>query len=152
MEYETGQTGRVIVLRLSDGDPVYKSVEDVARNEGISAATVWIVGGIKNGGVVVGPKVENVFPLQTLERAFSDAREIVGFGTVFANEYNEPKLHLHAAIGKGGEVIVGCPRIGADCWLINEIVMLEITGLSARRKKDAASGLELLTLGTEKKF
>jgi predicted DNA-binding protein with PD1-like motif len=40
MEYETGQTGRVLVLRLTDGDPVNKSIEDVARNEGISAATV----------------------------------------------------------------------------------------------------------------
>jgi predicted DNA-binding protein with PD1-like motif len=110
------------------------------------------VGGIKNGGVVVGPKVENVFPLQTLERTFVDAREIVGFGTVFADEYDEPKLHLHAAIGKGEEIIVGCPRKGADCWLIDEIVMLEITGLSTCRKKDAASGLELLTIATEKKF
>jgi predicted DNA-binding protein with PD1-like motif len=146
MEYEVGRTGRVLVVRLHDGDPVYASIEGVAQKERITSAAVWVVGGIKNAGVVVGPKNQDVFPLSVIEERFSDAREIVGFGTIFTNSKGEPKLHLHAAIGKGSAVIAGCPRKGADCWLVDEVIVLEIDGLSARRALDPASGIELLTL------
>ena len=151
MEYEAGRVGRAIVMRLSDGDPVYASIERVARKEKIPCAAVWMVGGVQNAGVVVGPKVQDVFPLQVLEERFADAREIVGFGTIFSNEKGEPRLHMHAAIGKGATVIVGCPRKGADCWLVDEVIMLELTGLSARRALNIESGLELLAVGRGKK-
>jgi predicted DNA-binding protein with PD1-like motif len=152
MEYDVGSAGKIIVMRLKDGDPVYASIERAASAEHVACAAVWIVGGVQNGGVVVGPKVKDIFPLQVLEERFSDAREIVGFGTIFTNEQGEPKLHLHAAIGKGASAIAGCPRLGADCWLIDEVIMLEIAGLSASRKKDARSGLELLALGKGRKL
>jgi len=151
MEYERGSVGRTFVLRLMEGDPIYASIESVAKKEGCSCAAVWIVGGVQHGGVVVGPKVQEVFPLQVMEERFSDAREIVGFGTIFSNEKGEPRLHMHAAIGKGATVVAGCPRKGADCWLVDEVIMLELTGLSARRVLNADSGLELLTMGREKK-
>jgi uncharacterized protein len=145
MEYEIGTTGRVVVVRLQDGDPIYASIEGVAQKERIASAAVWIVGGIKNATVVAGPKQQDVFPLNTIDRHFDDAREIVGFGTIFTNASGQPRLHLHAAIGKGEEVIAGCPRKGADCWLVDEVVMLEITGTRAQRTKSEKCGLELLS-------
>jgi predicted DNA-binding protein with PD1-like motif len=146
MEYEIGRTGRIVVMRLNDGDPIYASIEGAAQQERIASAAVWLVGGIKNAGVVVGPKDQDAVPLQVMEERFSDAREIVGFGTIFTNSKGEPRLHMHAAIGKGPKVIAGCPRKGADCWLVDEVVMLEIEGLSARRATEAKCGLELLSI------
>ena len=146
MEYEIGKPGRILVMRLNDGDPVYASIESAAAKERIEGAAVWLVGGIKNAGVVVGPKEEDKFPLEVMEKRFTDAREIAGTGTIFTNAKGEPKLHMHAAIGKGDEVITGCPRKGADCWLIDEVVIMEITGLSARRMTEAKCGLELLSI------
>jgi len=148
MDYSVGQCGRVVVMRLHDGDPIYASIENVAKKENITHAAVWIVGGMQNAGVVVGPKKQNSFPLETMVEQFVDAREVVGFGTVFANADGEPKLHLHAAIGKGQTVIAGCPRKGADCWLVDEVIMLEITGVSAQRLKEDPSGLDLLTINS----
>jgi uncharacterized protein len=145
MEYEIGTTGRVVVVRLHDGDPIYASIEGVAKKEGIASAAVWIVGGIQNATVVTGPKKQDVFPLETIDRHFDDAREIAGFGTIFTNREGLPKLHMHAAIGKGHQVIAGCPRKGADCWLVDEVVMLEITGTRAERAKSEKCGLELLS-------
>lgn len=145
MEYEIGNSGRVVVVRLHDGDPIYSSIESVAGKERIRSAAVWIVGGIKNATVVAGPKQQDVFPLETIDRHFEDAREIVGFGTIFTNSGGKPSLHLHAAIGKGEAVIAGCPRKGADCWLVDEVIMIEITGTSAHRAKNGKSGLELLS-------
>jgi uncharacterized protein len=145
MDYEIGTAGRVVVIRLHDGDPIYASIEGVAEKERIASAAVWIVGGIKNATVVAGPKNQDVFPLETVDRTFADAREIVGFGTVFTNSSGKPRLHMHAAIGKGETVIAGCPRKGADCWLVDEVIMLEITGTAAQRIKNEKCGLELLS-------
>jgi|WetSurMetagenome_2_1015567.scaffolds.fasta_scaffold00110_39 uncharacterized protein len=147
MEYEVGGPGRVVVIRLNDGDPIYASIETVAAQERISSAAVWLVGGVKNGGVVAGPKTADKFPLEVIEKRFADAREIVGVGTIFANAAGLPRLHLHASIGKGDEVVTGCPRKGADCWLVGEVVLMEITGASARRVVEEKSGLELLGIG-----
>jgi predicted DNA-binding protein with PD1-like motif len=145
MEYDIGRTGRVVVMRLHDGDPIYASIEGVALKERIASAAVWIVGGIKNSTVVAGPKKQDVFPLETIDLHFDDAREIVGFGTIFTNSSGQPRLHMHAAIGKGETMIAGCPRKGADCWLVDEVVMLEIVGSAAGRRVSEQCGLELLS-------
>lgn len=151
MEYEIGKAGRIVVMRLQDGDPIYASIEGAAQKERIASAAVWLVGGIKNAGVVVGPKDKDAVPLQVMEERFSDAREIVGVGTLFTNSKGEPKLHMHAAIGKGSKVIAGCPRKGADCWLVDEVVILEIDGVSARRAVEAKCGMELLSVNAGQK-
>jgi predicted DNA-binding protein with PD1-like motif len=152
MEYEVGRAGKIVVVRLSDGDPMYASIEAAAAKEGIKSAAVWLVGGIKNAGVVVGPKNEDKVPLEVMEKHFADGREIAGVGTIFTNAEGKPKLHMHAAIGKGDEVVAGCPRKGAECWLVDEVIIMEITGLSARRVKEAKCGLELLSIpGPQKK-
>jgi predicted DNA-binding protein with PD1-like motif len=143
MEYTTGAVGRCICIRLHENDPVYKSIQDVAAKEGVSAGAVFVIGGVKNGSVVAGPVDQDERPLRTTVEKFSDAREIAGIGTLFKNGEGELKLHLHASIGKGTSPIVGCPRLGLDCWLVNEIIILELTGINAVRAKEA-SGLELL--------
>jgi predicted DNA-binding protein with PD1-like motif len=46
---------------------------------------------------------------------------------------------------------VGCTRAGVDVWLVGEVVLLEILGPEARRRKDPKTGFQLLTVGPEKK-
>lgn len=145
MEYTTGTVGKCICLRLHENDPVYNSIESVATAESIEAGVVFVIGAVKNGAVVVGPIDQNERPLRSIIERFTDAKEIAGIGTLFKNEAGEMKLHMHAAIGHGKEIIVGCPRVALDCWLINEIIILELKGLNAVRAKEA-SGLELLKL------
>ncbi|MCL2182825.1 MAG: DUF296 domain-containing protein [Chitinispirillia bacterium] len=144
MEYTTGAVGRCICIRLHEGDPVYMTIQDVAEREGLGAGVVFAIGGVKNGAVVVGPKDQDERPLRTMVENFADAREIAGVGTLFRNEEGEMKLHMHASIGKGTAPIVGCPRMGLDCWLVTEVIILELTGVNAVRAREA-SGLELLT-------
>ena len=147
MNYTLGKTGRVMVLRLEHGEPVYASIEEAVRREGISQAVLWIVGGVQNGGVVVGPERDDERPPQIIVEEFSDAREILGVGTLFPDEDGEPQIHMHAAIGKRDRPLVGCPRISLDCWLVDEIVLIELTGMDARRVRDPASGFGLLRCG-----
>ena len=146
MDYSVGLTGRTVVLRLNDGEAVYPAIESVAQKEGITSAVVWIIGGVKNGNVVVGPKDATAIPLETMQERFSDEREIVGVGTLFLNGDDRPTLHLHAGIGKGASPIVGCPRKGLDCWLVDEVIILELINVKARRVKRKKCELELLEI------
>jgi predicted DNA-binding protein with PD1-like motif len=146
MQYSIGKTGRVIVLRLEDGEPLYASIEKTARDEQVSNGVVWVIGGMKNGKVVVGPKDGLHLPPEVMVETFTDPHEILGVGTLFANENGDVSLHLHAAMGRGTDPLVGCPRQGADCWLINEVIIMEILDVKARRKKSSGSGLALLAV------
>ena len=40
MEYEIGRAGRIVVMRLHDGDLIYASIEGAAQKEHITSAAV----------------------------------------------------------------------------------------------------------------
>jgi predicted DNA-binding protein with PD1-like motif len=146
MDYRVGNIGRVIVARGFDGEDVYEGIERIARDEGIRCAAVVVVGGLRSGKVVVGPK-SPTGPIEPQTVAFDDARELAGVGTVVCDE-SGPKLHLHGAIGRGGEdTIAGCPREGANVFCVLEAVLFEVHDVDAARKMDPELGLKLLTLG-----
>jgi predicted DNA-binding protein with PD1-like motif len=142
MEYGVGKMGRVIVARAFEGEDLYAEIEGLAAKENVRCAAVVVVGGLRSGKVVVGPK-NPTGPIEPQFTEFNDAREVVGVGTIFRDE-SGPKLHLHAGIGRGPEAIVGCPRGGAKVFCVLEIIMIEIDGLDAARVLDPAIGLKLL--------
>jgi len=142
MQYTQGQVGRVFVARLEDGESIYEVVEKIARREKIEAASVMAVGGMRKGKVVTGPENPTGKIVPHYEE-FDDARELVGVGTLFLSEGN-PSLHFHAGIGRGDTALVGCPRAGMSTFLILEVIITELVGLTAKRAYDEGSGLSLL--------
>ena len=144
MDYTQGSLGRVFVARLTDGESVYEAVEEIARREGVSAAVVLAVGGMRQGKVVTGPESPTGRIVPHYEE-FDDARELVGVGTVFLSE-GAPSLHLHAGIGRGDSALVGCPRAGMAVFLVLEVVMIELLGIAAERAMDEEAGLRLLRI------
>ena len=148
MEYQVGNTGRVIVARGFEGDDVYGEIERITAAEDIRCAAVIVVGGLRTGKVVVGPK-DPAGPIEPIVREFADAREIAGVGTIFCDE-DGPKLHLHGAIGRGDEVIAGCPRGGATVFCLLEVVIIELLNIDASRALDPELGLKLLTIAGAK--
>ena len=142
MEYSIGRTGRVIAARLFEGEKLYDSIESIAQKEKIKAAAVLITGGFRQADVVVGPKQEKPKIVGNF-KDFAGPGEVLGVGTIYCDDKG-PKLHIHTAIGKGDEVIVGCPRGGAKTFLVLEVTIIEIEGVSAGRKFDEETGLNLL--------
>jgi len=142
MRYTQGQVGRVFVARLEEGESIYDVVEEIAEREGIQAASVLAIGGIRSGKVVTGP-VNPTGKIVPHFEEFDDARELVGVGTVFLNE-GKPSLHLHAGIGSGDSALVGCPREGMSVFLVLEVIITELLGVQAERAHDDSSGLALL--------
>lgn len=145
MKYEVGSVGRVVVARLEDGDPVYKSLEELCKVEKITSAVFWIIGANKNVEMVTGAYDYSARPVKVIIEKLKSEQEILGTGTIFPNADDEPKIHMHASLGHDSHTVTGCPRINLDCWCINEVVLLEITGVVAKRLKDD-TGFELLTL------
>ncbi len=148
MDYEIGKVGRVIVARGFDGEDVYGEIESLAEKENIRGALVVLLGGFRSAKVVVGSKSLHG-PIDPAYVEFDDAREVAGVGTIFSDE-DGPKLHLHTAIGRGEETLVGCPRGGAKVFCVLEVIMVEIEGIDASRRFDPDLALKLLTLGKGK--
>ena len=144
MEYSVGNVGRVVVVRLSEGDELYECIEGVAAKESIASAAVFITGGIRKADVVVGPKQETPEIIGDF-RKFVGPGEVLGVGTIYSDDEG-PKMHMHTAMGKGEQVMVGCPRGGANVFLVLEVTIIEIVGTTARRQLDEGSGFKLLTV------
>ncbi|MCK4851163.1 MAG: DNA-binding protein, partial [Phycisphaerae bacterium] len=90
---------------------------------------------------VVGPKTAEL-PPEPMTAELEGVHEIAAVGTIFVNAQGQPKLHLHAALGRDGRTITGCTRTGVEIWLVAEAIITEITHTTAHRVSEA--GLELL--------
>lgn len=144
MKYQVGQTGRVVVARFEDKEDVIGNLCSIAKKEGINAAAFYLVGGMREGKIVVGPEKDELPPIPVW-RELGESHEVVGFGTIFYQN-NEPKVHLHAAFGKKDTVKVGCLRENSQTFLVLEAVIIELNGINAVREFDPVSGLNILRL------
>jgi len=145
MQIAEGSLGRIFAVRLEEGDAMPGAVERVARERNIHSALVFLVGGARDGALVMGPEHTADRPPIPMIQAFSGAHEIVGWGTLFEGA-DGPSLHMHAAVGRGDTVLAGCIRPGFKTFLVGEIVILELLGLGARRVLDPETGFHLLSL------
>ena len=144
MDYQVGTPGRIIVARFNHGEDVLAGLEEIARRENLRAAAFNLVGALKGGRFVVGPESEEMPPVPVW-RHLAESHEAVGFGTIFW-EGDRPKVHFHGSFGKGDAVRVGCLREASEVFLVLEAVITEITGVTAVREIDPASGMVLLKL------
>jgi len=145
MKIAEGHIGRVFVLRLEDGDRLPDCIEAFAAERGVRQGFCALVGGVGSGRIVVGPEDTVTMPPVPVLTELFGAHEAAAVGTLFPDEAGLPRLHMHATFGRGDTVKTGCIRPGIDIWTIGEFVLFELTGLDLVRKRDAATGFELLS-------
>jgi predicted DNA-binding protein with PD1-like motif len=144
MKASEGQIGRVFMIRLEDSDVVPECIERFAEEKGVSVGQIILVGGIGGGEVVVGPRRSEERPPQPMLLPVDGAHEVVGVGIIAPGEDGKPVLHIHAALGRAGNIISGCLRPGVTTWLVGEVILYEIVGVDAARVRDEDSGFVLL--------
>jgi uncharacterized protein len=145
MKAAEGTLGRVFVLRLEHGDHLPECIERFAADNGVQRAACLLLGGVDQGNIVVGPEDGTAMPPVPMLVELAGAQEAAGVGTLFPDEDGRPKLHMHAAFGRGERVRAGCIRPGIDIWTIGEFVLIELLGLELTRRRDPATGFELLS-------
>ncbi len=143
MDYRTGTINRVVTIRFDEGDDFLGGLSEVVRRENIRCAWLFVLGGLRQAEVVTGPK-EPVMPPDPVWQAVNGARETLGAGSVYW-EGDEPKIHLHAALGHHGETITACVRKGTKVYLVLEVCLIEISGIDATRPWYDAGGFNRLT-------
>jgi predicted DNA-binding protein with PD1-like motif len=144
MHYKAGTIGKVLLARFDHGEPLVPALVDLCRKEDILTGWFYLFGAVTAGRMVTGPK-EACLPPEPVWTEFPHPHEIVGMGSV-AEKDGAPSIHLHASLGRGKEVLTGCIRKDGDVFLVVEALVLQIAGMSASRKQDAKSGLELLSV------
>jgi len=137
--------GRVFVIRLEDGDVVHECIERFARVKKIRSAAVIMVGGADKGSrIVVGPRNGRAKKIVPMPYLLNNVYETGGVGTIFPDSKGNPVLHSHNFFGRNNVTRSGCVRLGVKTWHIMEVVIIELTGTCASRKKDRTTGFELL--------
>jgi predicted DNA-binding protein with PD1-like motif len=145
MDYTEANLGRIFILRLHQNEVLHQKIEEVAEEKKIRSALCFFLGGAEDKSkVVVGPKDGTAMPPQPMVTLLRGVHEGVGVGTIFVDEEGKPKLHMHASFGRSDSAITGCVRMGVEVWQIGEVVILELSGGSARRAVNKQTGFELL--------
>ncbi len=145
MKCSVGSAGRVLVIRLEDGDVLHECVERAAKENGIARGAVLALGGADQGSrMVVGPRDGRSERIEPMLAQLAGESELAAVGTIFPDENGEPSLHMHASAGRDGRSVTGCVRAGVKVWLIQEVVVIEILGTASRRVKDPRTGFHLL--------
>ncbi|GBE41199.1 MAG TPA: DUF296 domain-containing protein [Nitrospirae bacterium] len=144
MKYQIGNTGRIVVAKFDDHDDVLNNLNEIAKKENIRSAVFWLVGGMREGRIVVGPETDEL-PPKPVWKELGESHELLGIGTIFWFN-DEPKIHLHGAFGKKDMLKVGCLRENAKTFLVLEAIIMEIDGVNAIREIDPEIGIPLLKL------
>jgi predicted DNA-binding protein with PD1-like motif len=146
MKYSQAKQGRVFVIRLEDGDIVHEEIEKFARLNHIRAASMVALGAVdKNSIFVTGPEQGRAGQIVPHKHMLDNVHEVCGTGTLFPDEKGDSVLHMHMACGRGDSTITGCIRNGVRVWHIMEVIISELVKSSGVRKKDPATGFDLLS-------
>ena len=142
MQYSKGQIKRVILARFDDGDVLIDELKGLAKKEKISSGVMVLIGALRKGRIVTGPKRPKIPPKPHWEK-FKDAWEVIGVGTIFKGRKG-PEIHIHGAIGKRRKTLAGCIRKDSKVFLLIEAFIFDIKGIKARKDLDPKTGLKLL--------
>jgi predicted DNA-binding protein with PD1-like motif len=139
--------GRVFVLRLETGEVLHEVIEEFVRKKKIKNAAVTVVGGIGEGSrMTVGPEVPYDKGIIPIFHTLDAPHELTASGTVFPDEDGNPMVHIHGSAGREGKAVTGCLRTGVIAWLVLEVVIIELVGDGAVRKKVKGTEMKVLEL------
>jgi hypothetical protein len=145
MQYTEGQIGRVFVVRIDNGEDMLVLIRHFVNDKGIQAGSLLFLGALLDGRMVTGPE-EPVIPPIPHFIMFEGGWEVFGVGTIFPGE-DGAHIHYHASVGRSGHALTGCLREKATTYLLVEVVILEFTGLAAKRVFDEKTQVHLPIFG-----
>jgi len=145
LDHVSGESGRVVVARLSPGEDLLRSVGRIAAGEGISSASVEAIGTLDEARMAffggVGHKLIQ----------YTGRLELVScLGNVSVGEDGAPVVHLHAVVSDGeGRCLGGHVLEGCKVAITAEVVLRELKGVRMVRVAEKEAGRLSLRLSAE---
>ncbi|MEN8141814.1 MAG: PPC domain-containing DNA-binding protein [Thermodesulfobacteriota bacterium] len=149
MEYRSGSINRVFVIRFDHGDDFLEGMKELAHKEKVRNGWFHVIGGLAEADVVIGPK-QPVMPPDPIWEEVRSPREVLGTGSLFWNEEDEPLIHLHTSLGEHGQGGTVCTRKGTKTYLILEVYLMEVSGFAASRPWYETGGFNRLTFAPDR--
>ncbi|BCB91772.1 PPC domain-containing DNA-binding protein [Phytohabitans suffuscus] len=131
--------GRVLVVACEKGDDPVRTVTAAARAVGIAGAQVTGVGGLRAAELgYFDPDRRDYTRIPVTEQV-----EVLSFVGDVAMSAGEPRLHVHAVLGRRDGSAIGGHLLGGEVWPILEVIVTEVAPALAKRL-DPETGLALL--------
>jgi hypothetical protein len=137
---ETQQEGNSVVVKLSDGEDLFPSLEAAAQKHHIESGTVlWGIGMLQDVEIgFFGPKGYE-------KTVFADRHELLALHGSIAIRA-DPKLHLHVALGRRDHTAIGGHLFRAKTAVVNEIQLARFDAIRFNRRLNEKTGMRELVL------
>ena len=134
---EIAHTQEHIMLRLSHGENIIKTLEEVIAEE---KGTLLIVTGI---GMITDFELGYFENGQYIKMAYKEPHELVMLQGSVASE-GEPRMHIHAIVADKEHHAFGGHLLKGWVWMSNEIGLLKLKGVSSKRWMDKEKRVAIL--------
>lgn len=137
MDYR--RDGKLVFLKLEDGEVIFDGLKELCEKEGIESAIV--LNGI---GMVKEFKLGYFDGKEYGKKEFSEAFELISMqGNIVKDSEGEWIFHLHVSVGDAEQKVFGGHLFNGKANLANEIA-IKVTGINVKRKVDEKTGLKLI--------
>lgn len=134
---EIARTQDYIFMRLSHGEDIIKSLEEVVAEE---KSTLLFVTGI---GMITDFELGYFDRGQYIRRTFKEPHELTMLQGSVASE-GEPRMHIHATVADKEHRAFGGHLLKGWVWMSNEIGLLRLKGVDSKRWLDKEKGVAIL--------
>ncbi|HEX9341017.1 MAG TPA: DUF296 domain-containing protein [Thermoplasmata archaeon] len=137
---DSRREGNTVLLKLSDGEDLFPSIEATATTHGLENGSVlWGIGMVQDFEIgFFGPSGYE-------KSAFRDRHELLALHGSIAMR-GDPKLHLHIAVGRPDHGVLGGHLFRARTAVVNEIQLVRFDTIQMNRVFNERTGLRELVL------
>jgi len=137
---QSAEEGDRVMVKLSDSEDLFGSLEAVARKHQIeSGAVLWGIGMLQDF------EVGFFSPTGYERKAYADRHELVALHGSIAMRA-EPKFHLHVAVAAGDHTVLGGHLFRARACVVNEIGIERFRTIRLNRRLNAKTTLNELEI------
>jgi len=136
----SAEEGAFVQVKLSDGEDLFPSLEEIARRHKIDSGSVlWGI------GMVQDFEIGFFTPKGYQRSAFSDRHELLALHGSIAMRANPP-LHLHIAAGRPDHAVVGGHLFRARACVVNEVLVARFDQIRLSRVFNPGTGLREMVI------
>ena len=137
MVMEIARTNDYILMRLSHGENILSSIEEVVSQE---KSTLMVFAGI---GMITDFELGFFNEGKYITKSFKHPHELLSLQGSIASE-GAPRMHVHAIVADKEHKAFGGHLMKGWAWMSNEICLIRMKGVTTKRWRDDQKGVAVL--------